>query len=177
MIQQRGLCWSLPALAQGGEWDLCTRWQREVEPRGGMSSQWLLMRRNFLKWYWDSWWILSKVHVWEILEEVAWTSSINTYSNCSGMFWISGYLLNSSWPLTISTSLSCGRPLTRPSCWKHCSLAQKLDEFGCLPPLPGHGTWKGSRWVKIYIRIQYIPVVPGQAGGGSFQSIKKNINL
>ena len=35
------------ALAQGGEWDLCTRWQREVEPRGGMSSQGLWMRGKF----------------------------------------------------------------------------------------------------------------------------------
>lgn len=34
------------ALAQGGEWDLCTRWQCEVEPRGGMSSQGLLTRRE-----------------------------------------------------------------------------------------------------------------------------------
>ena len=78
------------------------------------------------------------------------------------MVWISGYLLyllNKLWSRTISTSLSCGRPLTQPSCWKHWSLAQKLDELGCLPPLPGHGTWKGSRWVNANIRYLYLHII------------------
>ena len=43
------------------------------------------------------------------------------------------------------------------------------------------GSWLASVSIgtsKVKLReTVYIPVVPGQAGGGSFQSIKKNINL
>ena len=44
-------------------------------------------------------------------------------------------------------------------CWYRFCVQYLNEEISCLVEKPG------------------IPVVPGQAGGGSFQSIKKNINL